>query len=164
MEKKTTAFLITSVCIFLIYIISSSKKDINKHASIDSNSFVRKQTSSTSNLDKTRTQLEKKAFSELSPKDKWLSYIEEDDYKALSKAYNKKSGLNLKEIKKNKDGTYDAVFHGSSSSTQKKLDLLTKKEFLAFRKNFIKRANKGKNVNIDDTDLKEIIKFRNQQD
>lgn len=102
------------------------------------------------------------AIKELSPDDaEELITIAPGDIKSLEKVYKEKTGLSLKEVRENPDGTYDAVLVGAPTQPVKQAAIITDRvEQERFQKVYIQNANKGKTITIDEKDRAEVEKFR----
>lgn len=100
---------------------------------------------------------------ELAPEEKWIADVKKNDIKTLKRVMKQKTGFDVKEIKENPDGSYNATLNNGTVKQYKKMPFMSKKEFSKFRNDFISSANKGKNVRIDGKDLEAIKKFRRMQ-
>ena len=92
-----------------------------------------------------------------------LLNIPEGNVEQLKAAYKKHTGFHIKEIRKNPDGTYDAVLSKGEEVRLKQAQVIADpKEQEEFRENYLKAANGGKEPILDKRDHEEILKFRQE--
>ena len=150
---------IVGFCLLMFYGYHRVNEEVpgleqNKESVMDSSQL---DTNGSQNSQKTA---ETESLRALAPNRPELAYLKEGDEKNLRVIMKSETGLNIREIKQSRDGSYKAVLDNGRSAQVTKRAIIGRNEYRKFYHETMAAANNGKKIEIDSSDSAAIRRFR----
>lgn len=155
------AFFLVGLALFAFVVLRPTLEDRDETQEELASAEDTNKDSKSAPRDNSRRQAEEReVIRRLAPNSPELLRLQEGDFEGLRKEFREKSGLELREIRKNTDGSYDIVAGTLAPPARGEEPFLPEDVRELYREKYLKSANQGRVPSLDARDRQEIEKFR----